>query len=72
MKGQYIYIVKTDKDGPERGAYVQPSRKVYPTREVAKARADGVAPERKAIVVKLPEPVEISIHYYPIEEVATP
>ena len=65
MKGQFIYICKTDSGLPDFGKYVQPSRRVYPSRKLAQDRADGVAPSRKAIVVELPEPVEVDENYYP-------
>ena len=66
MKGRFIYIVKTDSGYPEYGKYVQPSRRVYPTRLMARERAEGAAPSRKPIVVELPEAVEVDEDYYPI------
>lgn len=67
MKGRFIYIAKTDTDGPDRGKYVQSTTRVFPTRQVAEHRARGVAPSRKPIVVELPEPVEVDAGYYPVE-----
>jgi hypothetical protein len=67
MKGRFIYIVKGDSGHPDHGKYVQPTRRVYPTSEMAQEKADGAAPSRKPIVVELPEPVEVGDDYYPIE-----
>ena len=67
MKGRFIYICKTDTGHPDHGKYVQPSRRVYPTRAEAQHRADAVSPSRKPIVVELPEPVEVDEDYYPVE-----
>ena len=67
MQGRFIYICKTDSDGPEKGKYVQPTRRTYPTRAQAQNQANGAAPSRKAIVVELPEPVEVDENYYPVE-----
>ena len=60
MKGKYIYICMDDQ-----GNYVQPSRKVYPTRQDAEQRTKGVDPNRKPIVVEISEPVEVDSDYYP-------
>ena len=68
MRGRFIYICRTDTDGPEQGKYVQPSRRVFPTRQVAEYRAKGVAPGRKPVVVELPEPVVVDDDYYPVKE----
>ena len=67
MQGRFIYIVKGDSGHPDYGKYVQPSRRVYPTREMAQERANGASPSRKPIVVELPEPVEVDDNYYPVE-----
>ena len=67
MTGRFIYIVKGDSCQPDCGKYVQPSRRVYPTREQAQYRADGASPSRKPIVVELPELVEVDENFYPIE-----
>ena len=67
MKGKFIYICKTDLDGRDRGVYIQPTRRVFPTREEAQDRADAVSPGRVAIVVELPDWVEIDKDYYPVK-----
>jgi len=69
MKGKFIYIVKRDSCAPDYGKYVQPSRRVYPTRELAQGRANGACPSRKPIVVELPEAVEVDENFYPVESV---
>jgi len=67
MRGRFIYIAKTDSDGPDKGKYVQATRRVFPTKQVAEHRAAGVATSRKAVVVELPEPVEVDENYYPVK-----
>lgn len=66
IMGRFIYICKSDSDYPDLGKYVQPSRRVYPTREEIQERVDGVAPSRKPIIVELPEPVGVDESYYPM------
>jgi hypothetical protein len=68
MTGRFIYLCKTDKDGPDQGVYVQATRRVFPTRAEAIKRAEGASPSRKAFTVELPEPVEVDENYYPVEE----
>jgi len=66
VQGKFIYICRTDTDRLEQGRYVQSTRRVFPSREKAEYAAAGVAASRNAVVVELPEPVEVDEHFYPM------
>ena len=68
MEGKFIYIVKTDKDGRDRGVYIQPTRRIFPTHAETVRQASSASPSRVPIVVELPFPVEVDKDYYPINK----
>jgi hypothetical protein len=68
LLGWYIYMIRTDSNGEDEGKYVQPSRKVFPTRKMARLRAEQASPSRDPIVVKLRRPVPVDHNLYPLKE----